>query len=148
MKKKNWFWKSMMGTMQDQNPFFFCGGLRPPTSSTGAAPLVPACFWIEDSNRNRFALNGIQRITCYSFFLHNSKNKNWENLKFGFSFYPADCRSFMYIQFFFPFLKFTWKIGIQLNRKKNQILDFSNFYFSSYGHFCDVITPIFDEISR
>ena len=28
---------------------------------------------------------------------------------------------------------------------KNQISDFSDFYFSSSGHFCDVITPIFDR---
>ena len=32
-----------------------------------------------------------------------------------------------------------------LNRMKNKISDFSYFYFVSYGHFCDVITPIFDE---
>ena len=30
----------------------------------------------------------------------------------------------------------------RLNRKKNQISDFSDFYCSSYGHFC---TLIFDE---
>ena len=29
--------------------------------STGAAPLDPAYFWIEDSSRNRFTVNGIQR---------------------------------------------------------------------------------------
>ena len=29
------------------------------------------------------------------FFLHNSKNKNRKNLKFGFSLYSADSRSFM-----------------------------------------------------
>ena len=29
-------------------------------------------------------------------------------------------------------IKFTWKIWNQLNRKKNQISDFSNFHFSSY----------------
>ena len=40
------------------------------------------------------------------------------------------------------------KIGNQLNRNKNQIPDFSDFYFSSYGHFCAVIIPILDEISR
>ena len=28
---------------------------------------------------------------------HNSKNKNRKNLKFGFSFYSTDSRSFMYI---------------------------------------------------
>ena len=37
--------------------------------------------------------------------------------------------------FFFKSVKFTWKIRNQLNRKKNQILDFSDFYFLSYGHF-------------
>ena len=36
--------------------------------------------------------------------------------------------------FFFKFLKFTWKIGNRLIRKKNQFSDFSDFYFSSYGH--------------
>ena len=41
--------------------------------------------------------------------------------------------------------KLTWKMRNELNQKKNQILDFSDFYFSSYSHFCDVITPIFDE---
>ena len=45
-------------------------------------------------------------------------------------------------RFFSIVVKFTWKIRNRLNRKKNQI---SDFYFSSYGHFCDVITPIFDE---
>ena len=29
-------------------------------------------------------------------------------------------------------VKCTWKIGNRLNRKKNQISDFSDFYFSSY----------------
>ena len=30
---------------------------------------------------------------------------------------------------------FTWKIRNRMNRKKNQISDFSDFHFSSYGHF-------------
>ena len=30
-------------------------------------------------------------------------------------------------------IKFTWKIWNRLNRKKNQISDFSDFYFSSYA---------------
>ena len=34
----------------------------------------------------------------------------------------------------FFFSKFTWKIGNRLNRKKNQFSNFSDFYFSSYGH--------------
>ena len=37
------------------------------------------------------------------------------------------------------FFKFTWKIRNQLNRKKNQILDFSDFYFSSYEHFLVIL---------
>ena len=44
-------------------------------------------------------------------------------------------------QFFFSkVLKFTWKMWNQLNWKKNQISDFSDLYFSSYGYFC---CPIF-----
>ena len=31
--------------------------------------------------------------------------------------------------------EFTWNIGNRLNTKKNQNSDFSDFYFSSYGHF-------------
>ena len=54
--------------------------------------------------------------------------------------------TFFFSNFFFSkVLKFTWKMRNRLNRKKNQISGFSNFYFLSYGHFCDVITPIFDE---
>ena len=40
---------------------------------------------------------------------------------------------------------FTWRMRNQLNWKKNQISDFTYFYFSNYGHFYDVITPIFNE---
>ena len=36
---------------------------------------------------------------------------------------------------FFLFFKCTWKIQNRLNRKKNQISDFTNFYFSSYSYF-------------
>jgi len=49
--------------------------------------------------------------------------------------------------FFFKVFKFTWKIRNRLNRTKNQISDFYNFYCSSFGHFDDVITPISDEFS-
>ena len=38
---------------------FFCGGVWHPHTPTGAAPLDPACFRIDDSSGNRFALNGI-----------------------------------------------------------------------------------------
>ena len=76
---------------------------------------------------------------------HNSKNKNLKNLKFDYSFDSADCGSFVEI---WPLLKFfIWFLIFNklLNQKKNQISDLSNFYFSSYGQFYDVITPIFDE---
>ena len=33
-------------------------------------------------------------------------------------------------------VKFTWKIRNRLNRRKNQISDFYDCYFSSYCHFC------------
>ena len=62
---------------------FFCGGLRHPAPPTGAAPLDPACFWIEDSSRNRFALNGIQELPASGFFCFSTitrKNKNRKNL--------------------------------------------------------------------
>ena len=49
------------------------------------------------------------------------------------------------IFFFSKVFKFTWKKRNRLNRKKNQI---SDFYFSSYGHFCTQMSPIFDEFSR
>ena len=40
------------------------------------------------------------------------------------------------INFFSKLVKFTWKIQNRLNKKKKQISNFSNFHFSSYGHFC------------
>ena len=43
-------------------------------------------------------------------------------------------------RFFFKFSKITWKIRNLLNRKKNKI---SDFYFSSYGHFCTHNDPNF-----
>ena len=47
--------------------------------------------------------------------------------------------------FFSNVFKFTWKMRYVLNRKKNLIFRFFRFYFLSYGHFYDVITPIFNE---
>ena len=87
------------------------------------------------------------------------KIKIGKNLKFGFSFYSADCRSFINIwtQNFFSkflfskFLKFTWQIGNRLIRKKNQFSDFYDFYFSSYGHFSVIFlkkSPQFSMITR
>ena len=42
-------------------------------------------------------------------------------------------------------IRFLWMMRNALNRKGKIIKKFSDFYFSSYDHFCDVITPIFDE---
>ena len=93
---------------------------------------------------------------------HNSKNKNRKHLNLGFSFYSADCGFFsckfdhfwrnfylfnilMFLEtwiFFYrkrakkklsKVVKFTWKIWNRLNRKKNQISDFSDFHFLSYA---------------
>ena len=55
--------------------FFMSGELRPPASPTRSAPLDPACFWIEDSSRNRFALNGISAVSPTRFFKHFFLNK-------------------------------------------------------------------------
>ena len=44
------------------------GGLCPPAPSTGAAPLDPACFWIEEPSRNRLGLNGISSKKSIRFF--------------------------------------------------------------------------------
>ena len=56
---------------------------------------------------------------------------------------------FQNFEFFFSlkFFKFTQNIQNRLNRKKNQVFDFCDFYFSSLGHFCTFQTPIFDEFS-
>ena len=70
------------------NNIFFSQGNQenifgyPPAPPNGAAPLDPAFFWIEDSSQNRFALNGIQRIFCYSVFLLQ-KSKTWVFLFFS-----------------------------------------------------------------
>ena len=48
-------------------------------------------------------------------------------------------------------MKFTWKIGNRLIRKKNQFSDFYDFYFSSYGHFSVIFlkkSPQFSMITR
>ena len=41
-----------------ENKKIMSGGLSPPAPPTGTTPMDPACFWIEDPSRNRFALNG------------------------------------------------------------------------------------------
>ena len=48
--------------------FIFLRRALPPRTPTEATPLDPACFWIENSSRNRFALNGIQGIACFIVF--------------------------------------------------------------------------------
>ena len=49
-------------------------------------------------------------------------------------------------------VKLTWKMRNVLNRKKNQISDSSDFYFSNYDHFCTKNHPnfrwIFHEYSK
>ena len=51
---------------------------------------------------------------------------------------------FFFSKFFFSkVFKFTWKMLNVLNRKRNRILYMYDFHFSGYGHFYDVITPIF-----
>ena len=119
--------------------FFSCGGLCPPAPPTEATPLDPACFWIENSSRNRFALNGIQRIACFTVFFCITRKikigKIW-NLVF-LSIQPIPdlpCRFDHFWIFISKVVKFTWKMQNLLNRKKKS--DFSDFYFSSYGHFC------------
>ena len=54
---------------------------------------------------------------------HNTKNKNLKNLKLDFSYYSVDWG------------KKKMFNHNRLNKKKNQVSDFSDFYFSSYGHF-------------
>ena len=53
------------------NIFFFHGqGASSPNTPHGAAPLNPACFWIENPSRNRLALNGISAINPTRYFEH------------------------------------------------------------------------------
>ena len=67
--KKNWIFfiwlvlqSELSRNLKEKNSL----GLRPPT---GAAPLDPACFWIEDSSGNRFVLNGISAKNLNIFFI-------------------------------------------------------------------------------
>ena len=55
--------------------------LFPPT---GAASQDPACFWIEDPSRNRFALNGISVKNPNIFFLKNKILKSSETYAYFF----------------------------------------------------------------
>ena len=80
---------------------------------------------------------------------HNLKNKNWKNLKLGFSFYSADCSWIGWIKKkldliiqhqntkkkFSKVVKLTWKNHNRLNKMKNQVSDFSNFLFFVLGSF-------------
>ena len=72
---------------EEKIPFFFSrGGLYTPARPIGAAPLNPACFWIENSSWNRFALNGIQIIAGFTvFFCITRKIKIEKNLNFDFT---------------------------------------------------------------
>jgi len=111
-KKKKLFWTKSMILFA---PRWFC---PPPLPLTGAAPLDPACFWIEDCILTGLRSTAFKEFACYSVFMHNSKNKNRKNLKFGFSFYSTDSRSFM------SFLK--KKIGFW-----SGFCSKSNFFFSN-----------------
>ena len=51
------------------------GGFCPLTPFTGATPLDPECFWIEDPSRIRLALDGISAINpnrfyCWFYFIY------------------------------------------------------------------------------
>ena len=52
---------------------FFLREALPPASPTGAVPLYPACFWIADRSRNRFALNGVSAKYPNIFFFFKKK---------------------------------------------------------------------------
>ena len=56
------------------------GGLHPPLPPTGAALLDTACFWIEDSSWNRFALISIlaKNPNIFIFRVMVKKHKNTE----------------------------------------------------------------------
>ena len=57
--------------------FFYERGFRLPAPPTGTAPLEPACFWIENPSRNRFALDGISAKNpenFLTFFIPIKKN--------------------------------------------------------------------------
>ena len=64
---------------------------------------------------------------------------------------PTKKRDEIILFYFFRFklktnlkvFKLTWKIWNRLNRKKNQISDLCDFYYSSYGHFCTQNDPNF-----
>ena len=63
-------------------------GLHPPRTPHRAAPLDPACLWIENSSGNRLALNGIQFfLEGNIFFLKSSETypKNIWNFFLRFS---------------------------------------------------------------
>ena len=78
-----------------------------------AVPLDPACFRIEDPSLNWLASeSGSQNsLQCFACIGHQDKKNS-------------------------KVVIFTWKIRNVLNRKKNHISDFSDFYFLSYGQFC------------
>ena len=47
-------------------------------------------------------------------------------------YFVFDKKIYIFSNFFSKVFKFTWKMRNRLNREKNQISDFSDFYFSSY----------------
>ena len=68
---------------------------------------------------------------------NNPKKNSQTNAKLLYNYNNFEKCSKFPKKMFLKFFKFTWKVRNWLNRKKYQI---SDFYFSSYGHFCDFIT--------
>ena len=93
--------------------------------------IYPACFWIENSSRNRFSLNGIPDLPTLGFSAQKTyKIKN-----------PIK-------KVFLKLIKLTQNIRNRLNRKKIHISHFYDFNFSGYGNFSEVLILILNASSR
>ena len=96
--------------------FFIGGGLRSPAPPTGAAPLDPPCFWIEDSSGNMFALNGIL-----------AKNQHFFHQKYFFSYLKK------------KFLKSSESYPKKISSKSDEKKKFWS-HFSLFSHFKSIIS--------
>ena len=107
---------------------FFSGGFAP------LRPWTPHAFGLRTLVRTGSRSTTFKEFSATVFFCITRKikiGKIW-NLVF-LSIQPILFQIFHVQLTTFEFIfKFTWKIDNRLNRKKNQILDFSDFYFSSY----------------
>ena len=92
-KKKLKFWKML----KDFQFFFLAEGFAPPHPHRGCTPWIPHAFGLRTLVGTGTRSMAFKELPVSLFFLHNSKNNNRKNLKFGFSFYSADSRSFMWI---------------------------------------------------